>query len=658
MIAKMKAGGQKKPAASDFTEDPSSFDEYSNPFSPVRDFASNKGLLKSRIATARADGRLNVAAMGLKDIPDEVMNMYDFDPSAENVQWSEAVDLVKFIAADNEIEKLREDAFPDMTTEEALEDEKGLQFRGLESLDLHGNAIQLVPSGFRHFPRLTSLNLSSNRLGMECMDIISQIECLKELRLAKNKLEGSLSSAIGNMTALETLDLGQNMLTGLPDSLAGLVRLRILQLPGNQIVTIPAETLSSLPLVELTLSKNKLSGALLPPSVNGHPTLQILDVASNTLSSLSEKVSPDGELDFPCMQQLKIDFNRISSLPNIASWENLRTLTGQDNQISQLPKGFTVLKNLRTADFTGNNLSKIEPEIGFMDDLHTLIMANNPLRERRFLGLSTADLKTELRNRLAPLEDSTSSSKSVPDPLSPSTSSFASAQSSWPVKANGVLDRSSTNLTELPEEDLLSVLEENAVKTLIVHHNQLSSIPPTIGLISTTLTTLDLSHTSLSGDIYMSESLDLQCLQDLNLASNAITTLAPLISNLTAPTLKTINVSANRLTTLPLLRRNFPSLSAVVASDNRIAELSVAAVKGLKTLDITNNEIFKLPPKIGLLGGEESPLDPELRLRSLGVGGNPFKVPRWDVVEKGTDAVLAALRRMVPEGEGLDEEED
>jgi hypothetical protein len=127
-----------------------------------------KGLLRKRIDAARSDGRLNIAAMGFKEIPEEVMNMYNLE-AIEDGSWAEAVDLTRFIAADNELELLSDDVFPDIDPREHMDDEdaKGNQFGGLETLDLHGNVLIALPLGLRRLELLTTLNLVSNLIGME-----------------------------------------------------------------------------------------------------------------------------------------------------------------------------------------------------------------------------------------------------------------------------------------------------------------------------------------------------------------------------------------------------------------------------------------------------------------------------------------------------------
>lgn len=80
-----------------------------DPFNQKRDEGSQKKILHTRLATARTSGRLNIAAMGLLEIPVEVMDMYSFDSAGGT--WAESVDLTRFVAADNELEMISDDIF-------------------------------------------------------------------------------------------------------------------------------------------------------------------------------------------------------------------------------------------------------------------------------------------------------------------------------------------------------------------------------------------------------------------------------------------------------------------------------------------------------------------------------------------------------------------
>jgi hypothetical protein len=122
----------------------------------------SKSLLRKRVDGARVDGRLNIAAMGLSELPDEVLNMYKYDPEDTTVAWGEVVDLAVIIAADNELQALPEEMFPDVDYELAAEsDEDGPQFGGVQNLDLHGNILRELPVGLRRLTQLSKLNLVS-----------------------------------------------------------------------------------------------------------------------------------------------------------------------------------------------------------------------------------------------------------------------------------------------------------------------------------------------------------------------------------------------------------------------------------------------------------------------------------------------------------------
>lgn len=112
---------------------------------------------------ARSSGRLDVSALALAELPDQILRMYEYDSNGESsVQWNEAIDLVKFIAADNEIESIPDAFFPDVDVEAldpADEDASLPQFGGIGTLDMHGNKLQKLPLGLGRLNCLTVLNL-------------------------------------------------------------------------------------------------------------------------------------------------------------------------------------------------------------------------------------------------------------------------------------------------------------------------------------------------------------------------------------------------------------------------------------------------------------------------------------------------------------------
>ena len=600
----------------------------------------NKESLRKRIASARMEGHLNIAALDLTEIPSEVMSMYDLDSlEASGSAWYDTVDVTRLVAADNRFETLSEDIFPDRSTEDLQsmnEETKGTMFRALELLDIHGNMLTTLPIGLRHLAHLTNLNLSKNRFTNMCFDTVFQISSLRELRLSDNSLEGAVLGNLCRLQSLQVLDLHNNSISDMPDDLHKLRHLRVLNMAGNRLRSVPIESLRLLPLVELDVSRNKIGAKLLPVGLEGFQSLQLLNVSSNTLSRLTG----DDTIRMPELQYLRISDNQLQCLPNFSSCCALKTLVAANNALSSFPDGLETLPSLRNIDLMGNNIKRVDPRIGAMNNLSILNIANNPLSERRFLTMNTEDIKRELQERLrAPESDP--SSHVVAEPRVIASTESSNRIKTWPVKPGGILDRSSSSLTTIEDSDL-GPLTSLSVRSIILDHNSLSVIPAALSVLSSSLASLCLSHNHLTGATYLSAGLLFPVLRDLNLASNTITSLEPVIANISAPRLETLDISYNRLTALPYLRQHFPALTTIQASDNQVADLPVEAVSGLHVCNVARNDIGHLDPKLGLLESEG--------LRTLVVEGNRFRVPRREVVEGGTEKLLTWLRGRIPAG--------
>ena len=423
-----------------------------------------------------------------------------------------------------------------------------------------------------------------------------------------------------------------------------LARLRVLNLTENRFTSLPFEVLRHLPLTEILAVKNLLSGTLITADVDELPKLQILDVASNALTGLTTSL----QLNLPALYQLSCSMNRISNLPDMTTWTSLLTLAAEDNNIANIPEGFVDLPKVKNVDFSGNDIKVLDDRIGAMQNLDNFRISGNPLREKKYSSMATEDLKRALKARMAPIEqevdDETITESTGAYYSADSSPSRPSSSSQWPVKAGGRLDRSNTQSYSLNPVAAADVAATNAVRTLELHHNLFQEIPNSIAFFATTLTTLNMSHNELTSDTFMKDDLELPVLKELILSCNTFNSLRPLIQRLIAPNLEKLDISFNRLTSLPVLRSRFPKLTAVLASNNTIRELSPEAVKGLRILDCSSNDINSLNSRIGLLGGPGG-------LERLDVMGNRFRVPKYTVLEKGTEATLAWLRDRIPVGE-------
>lgn len=494
-----------------------------------------------------------------------------------------------------------------------------------------------------------------------------------------------------------------NNLQKLPPSFAELHRLRILNLAENSFETLPFGILSNLPLTELNARKNKLSGVLVDDGVEVLPALQNLDVSSNQLTAL---VRQNGVLAMPALTQLCVSMNRIQTLPVISSWLELITLTADENSINAFPDGLTSLQKLKTIDFSSNDIRVVPAEVARMDNLGMLRLSGNPLRDKKFVSASIEEIKDTLAARMSPpptamdkygsgdglIAEAITSNEASPlgaafdnepsptqpshegymeddrtdtedfatpptsAPVSPARMRSSSVATTWQVRPGGVLDRSNTQSSSLHPVACSKLANDQKIREIQLHHNLFSSLPDSLSFFAETLTILSLANNQLVGETYLgnSDELDLPALKELNLSSNHVTSLGPLVNYLHAPSLEKLDVSINRIASLPsssdkekgglLLRDAFPRLAVLLVANNHLAELDPESIRGLRVFDAANNDIAHLNPRIGLLGGAGG-------LERLEVTGNRFRVPRWNVLERGTEATLRWLRGRVPVAE-------
>ena len=474
---------------------------------------------------------------------------------------------------------------------------------------------------------------------------------------------------------MEILDLHGNNISSLPSNFGNLSRLRILNISENVFETLPFEIFAELPLTELAARKNQLSGTLISESVSSLPSMQTLDVSANQLVHL---VAPGAACEMPAIHQLLLSVNRLQALPDITSWQNLFTLSADENSINAIPEGFTKLEKLRSVDFSSNDIRVIPAEIGLMENLAMLRLSGNPLRDKKFSTASTDELKSILAQRLEPpqLPEEVSGAEAlggsgaafgtaldrVPskpthddednasedDFATPPTSAPGSPNRSrshtltgqtWPVKAGGVLDRSRTESSSLHPVVCSKIAASTKVYSIQLQHNLFTTLPDSLSFFAETLTSLTLAKNQLLGEEYLTEDLELPALKDLSLADNKITSLVPLTSHLHAPNLQKLDVCLNRIASLPdtQLRTAFPKLEILLVANNHLEELDPETIKGLRIVNASNNDIAHLNPRLGLLS-----------LETLEVTGNRFRVPKWNVLDRGTEATLRWLRSRVP----------
>ncbi|KAI9887937.1 MAG: hypothetical protein M1823_000194 [Watsoniomyces obsoletus] len=469
------------------------------------------------------------------------------------------------------------------------------------------------------------------------MDVLVQCETIKDLDLSDNQLSGTLDPRIDRLQHLVALNLAGNTVSELPESLGGLHALRTLNLSNNSFTSLPFNVLAHMSLTELRASNNRIAGTLVSTESTTMETLQYLDLTHNELASLVDSQ----ELHLPSIREFYVSNNRLTSLPAVTGWEELLTLDASHNRLTDFPTGLADLQKIKQIALKGNNIREVDPRISTIVSLEKIDLSGNPLRRKKYLTMGTEALKEDLRSQLEPEVEATEgeAAHNAAGDLGPTQRLAESdAREGWPLKPGGVLDRSSTQMEDLDAVTLQATAAENNIRSLLLHHNLLSLIPPTLDVVASTLTTLDLSHNKLNAQDYLTTSLDLPHLSTLNLSCNTISTLEPLQEHLSAPRLTTLDISANRIVALPSLGASFPALTKLIANDNAISDITVDSLRGLKIIDLRNNDIGHVPPHLGLL----------TEIDRLDLGGNRFRVPSWNVLAKGTKETLSWLRDKIP----------
>lgn len=252
-------------------------------------------------------------------------------------------------------------------------------------------------------------------------------------------------------------------------------------------------------------------------------------------------------------------------------------------------------------------------------------------------------------------------SVSSSDPASPTTSRPMSPMQQGPTASRSahMSDRSTAstptngspkkpaqnlNLTKkaLKEISLNEILEAcSAPQVAVLDFNAFMTFPKALEeAAAATLNRISIHHNKITQFPF---TLSFPFLVTLDISDNAITTLGSAADESGAlerfPNLNELILTANRLTELPAwLPKAFPNLKTLNASRNKIVVLEPKSLEGLVSVDLSGNEIATLPP---LLGNVRS-------IKALSLDNNLFRVPRRQIMDQGTEAVMDYLRGRIP----------
>uniref|UniRef100_A0A182M164 LRRCT domain-containing protein n=1 Tax=Anopheles culicifacies TaxID=139723 RepID=A0A182M164_9DIPT len=540
--------------------------------------------------------------------PDDFVN---FSPELEELRLNRAaVKVIKAHAfthvrglkrldlSENRIDSIEPDAFTDV----------GHSLVTLRASHGLGSQLVVFPiEAFRKLTALEALDLSNNRLKAVGDTSFHMLRNLVSLELHDNQIDmlakGTFQADIH--TKLMMISLSYNNIKQLfTHTFVDLEELEALLLEDNRIETIEKRAFMNLSNLKLiNLRGNRLS-KIADEAFQNLPELEKLDLAYNSLSSF----------DFMFLDQvgsltsLEVDvsYNKIKTLGMV---DNVTDMSGHGNreqqQQQQQQQHQTIIhSNIRSLDFTSNNISRIIP--GYFRptelSLMKLVLRENKLTmiTRELFGnmphLHWLDLSD---NEITDLEYDTlrTTRKLQVLLLSHNLLTEVPAELFRTVNNLRVLELAHNSLKYLPDNLLLS----EGLERLDVSHNQFTKIPVTAlsNMAALSLCELDLSHNHIGAIHSIDLSNKFRSLSWLDLSHNRLVRLED-AAFATLPRLSVLNLSHND--ELEVMGKAFVglenSLIELLLSNVSLSSVPELSNPSLRTLKISHNDLPSIPPEL------------------------------------------------------------
>merc|ERR1719471_1426483 len=265
----------------------------------------------------------------------------------------------------------------------------------LSSLSLDHNRLTVLPLGlFTGCPMLQDLALNNNYLD----DIPSDIAGLNKLRtldLGENRITSVVSQQLENLSSLYGLRLAGNQLSSIDgDIFRSNTNLHVLNIAHNQIATINQEAFKSLKnLRALRLDNNELKD--INGLVSSQKNLKWLNVSTNQIQWFDFAFIPKS------LEWLDVHNNRIGdkigNYYSLSTGFNLQTFDASFNKIKELGED-TLLSGLKNIYLNNNKIEKIAPgAFKGLSNLTRVELQGNELRniDVEALDTSQTDLTAE-----------------------------------------------------------------------------------------------------------------------------------------------------------------------------------------------------------------------------------------------------------------------
>ncbi|MBI5355423.1 MAG: leucine-rich repeat domain-containing protein [Candidatus Aenigmarchaeota archaeon] len=199
-------------------------------------------------------------------------------------------------------------------------------------------------------------------------DSISRLSDLDELCFRCDLEE--FPEPILELGYLRILEIYNNKITSIPDGIYKLENLKVLELQNNKLEGLPQGLAKMKKLEKIVLSGNKITK--LPEGIGSVKTLKHFEMCHSGLSKVPEElVGAKG------LEKLYLQFNSITDVSGIESFENLKHLNLMENELESLPESISELKNLEEINITSNSLKTLPEGIWNLENLKKIEAARN-----------------------------------------------------------------------------------------------------------------------------------------------------------------------------------------------------------------------------------------------------------------------------------------
>jgi flavodoxin len=252
---------------------------------------------------------------------------------------------------------------------------------GLRKLDLLRNRLLRLPPEFAQLEALEDLDLGSNYLGT-VPEQIRGFRHLKRLQLGNNNL-WDLPPWVGEFRELEVLGLHKNIALKSIDPLAGLKRLRSLNM---YLITLSRTPSFLYDLKEL----NNLVLWNTGDWTDDIARLENLEFLTNC-GCPSLRRLPEGVTALTKLRMMRLFQNNLEELPaQIDKLQHLEQLSLYQNQLTALPESFRRLAKLRKLNLAWNQFQVLPTWLGELRSLEWLATFGNPLPEHQRVSAPSA----------------------------------------------------------------------------------------------------------------------------------------------------------------------------------------------------------------------------------------------------------------------------